>query len=262
VALRKRVAELEGQLRAAPTAVRGPDAKVVIAATAEAYRKGYEEGIQSYGMAFEAARATLAQKVYDTITNASLGAPKAPKRRATIKPPSKAPPERIPERQTIAKPTDGNLSGPELRILKSLQFWKSIGHDEPTRCQVALVAGYSPNTSSFKNALSSLRTAGAADSPRPGTVSMTAVSDEAAMDPTAARATILSVLDGPNNRIIEAFVGKATAISRDNVAEGSGYSPNTSSFKNAVSRLSTLGIIHRPSAGMLALSDWAREILT
>jgi hypothetical protein len=260
--LKRRVAELEVQLRAKPTALRAPDTKAIIAATAEAYRKGYDDGIGAYRMSFAAVRATLAQRVFDTITRASLSAPKAPKRPTPTKLPPEALSERPPAQKTVIRPGEVSLSGPERRILKSLQFWKSIGHAEPTRHQVALVAGYSPNTSSFKNALGSLRTAGATDSPRPGRVSLTATVDEDVMDLTAARGTMLSVLDGPHNRIIEAFNADAAAISRDKVAEGSGYSPNTSSFKNAVGRLSTLGILTRPSMGMLALSDWAREVLS
>lgn len=260
VALKKRIADLERAVANASSPTASPRAADVKAA----FAKGFEAGVDSSGMGFNMLRASLAQKVFDLIAGTNLAAPKPPKHADIIQASAKAAePARISQRQVVGSARrDGSRSGPERRILNSLQFWNSIGHDAPTRHQVALVAGYSPNTSSFKNALSALRTAGAVNSQRPGHVNLTAAPDGAAMDSTTARDTMLSVLGSPHKRIIAAFGNGRNSVSRDEVAEGSGYSPNTSSFKNAVSKLSTLGILTRPSSGMLALSDWATELLT
>jgi hypothetical protein len=157
--------------------------------------------------------------------------------------------------------TSGELTGPACRIIDSLTFWHSIGHSSPTRQQVALVAGYSHHTTSFKNALSELRVAGYVLSGS-GSVSLVASVDGKPMDADSAKNKILSVLDGPNIKVVNAFDGTETALSRDVLAEKSGYAPSTSSFKNAVSRLSVLGIVLRHSAGKLQLSPWAAELLS
>lgn len=155
---------------------------------------------------------------------------------------------------------NGDFTGPAYRIIEALIFWNSIGYSSPSRQQVALVAGYSHHTSSFKNALSELRVSGHITAGN-GSVSLAEPAGAEAMDTHSAKNKILSVLDGPNIKVLSAFEGTVGALPRDIVAEKSGYAPSTSSFKNAVSRLSVLGIVCRHSAGNLQLSPWASELL-
>ena len=80
------------------------------------------------------------------------------------------------------------------------------------------------------------------------------------MDASAAASTVQSVLDGPRRRILAAFTDN-DAISREMVAERSGYAMSTSSFKNALGSLVTLGMLTKPSPGMVDLAAWVRELL-
>ena len=80
LALRKRIADLEAQLRAKPSAATASlDTKALATANAEAYRRGFDAGVEAYGMDFAATRATLASKVFDLINTAKLDKPKPPK---------------------------------------------------------------------------------------------------------------------------------------------------------------------------------------
>ena len=72
---------------------------------------------------------------------------------------------------------------------------------------------------------------------------------------------LFSILTGPQQKIIAAFNGH-DAVSCADVAQASGYEAGGGSFRNNVSRLNVLGILHRPSSGMLALTDWAVEVLS
>ena len=47
-------------------------------------------------------------------------------------------------------------------------------------------------------------------------------------------------------------------MTREEVAQASGYEAGGGSFQNTISRLN---VFTRPPAGILTLSDWAREIL-
>src|SRR5690606_37533419 len=76
-------------------------------------------------------------------------------------------------RAAVAPPSaagrgDGNYSGPQMRVLRSLAMWRALGHEQPTKEMVGTVAGYSPTSGGYANLLSSLRTAGAVEYPSPG----------------------------------------------------------------------------------------------
>ena len=85
LALRKRIAELEAQLRAKPSATTAsPNTKALAAANAEAYRNGFDAGVEAYSMNFEAIRATLASEAFQLISTVKLNKPKPTKASAKI----------------------------------------------------------------------------------------------------------------------------------------------------------------------------------
>jgi uncharacterized protein len=258
-ALRKRVAELESQLRAKHAAP-PPDSKASAAATAEAYRNGFAACVEAYETRFEAARATLASKVSDLIGSMTLPKPKAAKAPAlpSVQPGTIAV---RPPAPTELRADDGSLSAPQRRIIGSLQFWKSIGHDTPSREQVAAVAGYSPSSGNFQNMLGGMRTARVIDYPAQGRV-RALVEHGDAMTAEEARAKMQSVLSSTQLRLVEACAAGDDQMSREELGQRSGYSASSGNFQNMVGSLCTLGIFTRPAQGMIALSDWARELLT
>jgi hypothetical protein len=76
-----------------------------------------------------------------------------------------------------------------------------------------------------------------------------------------AKSTMLSILGGPEKRIISAFDGSEESGSRADIAAKAGYEPIGGAFGNPVGRLCTLGILEKPNPGMLKLSDWAAQLL-
>lgn len=170
------------------------------------------------------------------------------------------------DRQHIAKQyavkpvqANGEWTGPQRRILNSLAFWHGIGHAAPSREQVALVAGYSPNGSAFTNPLGALRAAGQIEYPSPGTVKALVSTGDDIPDGNQAAATLRNVLTGPQWRIVEAAL-KGDAH-REKIAERAGYSPDGSAFTNPLGSLRSLGLIEYPQVGHVALTEWATELL-
>ena len=259
-ALKKRIAELEKQLHA--TVPAATETKAITAATAEAYRSGYDEAAKDYTTSFETIRAAVAQKTFDLITAARLPTPKHVKRAPTADIQVKAKLIPPPVRQAPHVASDGGMTGPEQRILRSLQFWKSIGHDTPTKAQVAAVAGYAPIGGAFTAPMGKLRSNGMIDYPSAGMVRMANGDGGEPMSMDAAKAMMISVLDGPERRIIDAFAGNEEPMTRADIAAGSGYEPVGGAFTAPVGCLCKLGILEKPAPAMLKLSSWASELLT
>lgn len=153
---------------------------------------------------------------------------------------------------------NGQFTGPQHRVLRSLAMWKALGHDAPSREMVAAASGYSPSSGGFNNLLGSLATAGAIGKPMPGHVSL--LVDEAAMTPDQGRDMLLGYLSNPQRKLVDALNGAGT-MSRDDLGHATGYSASSGGFNNLIGSLSTLGLIVKPAAGHVALSDWAQELL-
>jgi hypothetical protein len=78
-------------------------------------------------------------------------------------------------------------------------------------------------------------------------------------DLAEAKNKFLSVLGGAQRRVVDAF-GNAS-MSKEEIAENSGYSITSSGFEKTVSQLSSINVVVREGGGVLPLSDWARELL-
>lgn len=171
--------------------------------------------------------------------------------------PAPRPTTRAPAAQSQA--ADG-LPTPHRRVLASLSFWASVGHEAPTREQVAGVAGYSPGSGGYNNILGALSTAGMIDKPQAGRVALAAGAPSIPMDADEAKAKLLSVLTGPEKKVVDSMAG-GEAMTRDEVAEASGYSAGSGGFNNIIGHLNTLCVLTKPGQGTVQLSDWAREVL-
>jgi hypothetical protein len=156
----------------------------------------------------------------------------------------------------------GDLPKPQRKILASLAFWRSVDHAAPTRPMVAAVAGYSPGSGGFNNLIGAMRTAGLIDIPGAGNVALTDdgfARTNGGMSVEEARDFVLSVLSGPQRRLLEAATDTAD-ITRDELAERTGYSANSGGFNNLIGALCTLDIFEKPRPGSVALSEWARRV--
>lgn len=122
--------------------------------------------------------------------------------------------------------------------------------------------GYSPLGGAFGNPIGKLKSNGIIDYPSPGLVRLVNGHCEDVITTADAKNMMLSILGGPEKRIINAFEGSNDNMSRADVAAGAGYNPVGGAFGNPVGRLCTLGILEKPNSGMLKLSSWALEILS
>lgn len=254
LALKRRIAELEKQLREKPTADVNPKA------TETALQSAYQQGVDAWGIAFESWQATIAQKVFQLISAGQLefkGAKKV----------SKTQPARLlsnPTSNSAPKPIahsehGGDLGRAEQRVVDSIGFWKSIGTSEPTKPQVAAVSGYSVRSSGFEKTLSILSTKGIISRTASG---LSLSNGHAANTPDLADAKnkFLSVLGGAQRRVLDAF--EDGPLSKDEIAERSGYSVTSSGFEKTLSQLSTINVVIREGGGVLRLSEWAQELLS
>jgi hypothetical protein len=83
-----------------------------------------------------------------------------------------ATPEPIAPRVEPVETSSSKITGPMQRMLDALAWWQAAGIMQPTRAQLALLAGYSPRSSAFSNPLGALRSAGLIDYPMPGSVAL------------------------------------------------------------------------------------------
>jgi Mn-dependent DtxR family transcriptional regulator len=72
-------------------------------------------------------------------------------------------------------------------LLEALAWWAAMGHQEPTRTQLAAKAGWTPKGSNLRNRLSELSQLSLVEYPRAGTVRLTPAGAAAAPEPTPAR---------------------------------------------------------------------------
>ncbi len=151
------------------------------------------------------------------------------------------------------------LPGPQQRILDAIAWWGRVGVDQPSRVQVAVVAGYSPYGGAFQNPLGTLRTAGLIDYPQTGIVALTAAGVRHARWPEAIGATadlhakVMAILDGPRRRILQPLLDAyPRALTREALAAAAGYEPSGGAFQNPLGALRSLGLIDYPERGKVA----------
>lgn len=152
------------------------------------------------------------------------------------------------------------INEPSNRVKNAVGFWASIQRQAPTRAQVAAVAGYKAGSGNFNNILSKLRTQGMIDVPEPGRLNITAAAEYKKLSREEARTMFLKTMTAPQQKILNALVG-FTDCYRDEIAKTVGYAPKSGNYNNLISSLCTLEALEKPRAGVIRLSDWARDLL-
>lgn len=159
--------------------------------------------------------------------------------------------------RSMAHP-DG-YSRPQRKVLRALSMWRALGHEAPSRAMVAAASGYSVSSGGFNNLLGSLTTMKAISIPHPGHLRIEI--DEDAVTKDEGRDMLLAHLSNPQRKLVGALKGAFSGLTRDNLGEATGYSSSSGGFNNLIGSLSTLGIVVKPAPGVVALSDWAQELL-
>jgi hypothetical protein len=259
-ALKAEISALKRELVAkAPAAVPAVDPKAV----ESAYQNGLAEGLARGENRAKAALAAVESRLKDALVVAG----------ASIESLDSPMPAALPRRQVAAQPVKTNgharptpvappadgLTAPQRRVMTSLAFWKSIGHESPTREQVAAVAGYRPGSGNFNNIIGGLSTMGQTIVPAPGRLALNVEFEPLSMD--EARDKLWSVFENPQRKLVEAAKEADGDLSREELAMNAGYAPGSGNFNNIAGKLSSMDVLQRTGTGRVALSDWAREVL-
>lgn len=153
---------------------------------------------------------------------------------------------------------DPELTGPQRKILGALAKLEALGLVRPDKSQVGAFSGYSPKSSTFRTYMGQLSTADLVTYPSPGLVSLTDAGRKAAgrveTPPTLEdlHAAWFGILDGPRGKLLtEVIRAHPRALTNEKLAERSGYSAASSTFRTYRGTLSSLGLIEYPEPGVV-----------
>lgn len=150
---------------------------------------------------------------------------------------------------------NGDLTGPEQRILDALAWLETVGQREAEQAAVAFLAGYTVGGGAFNNPRGALRGKGllAYVGDR---LALTDAGRAAAHYPAEALSAeelqrrVLERLPGPEAKILrEAIREYPEDLSNEDLARRAGYEPGGGAFNHPRGRLRSLGLIEYPERG-------------
>jgi hypothetical protein len=242
-ALRARVQQLERELAQANAAQPEPVEVPVEVPTLPA---GFQEALEAITVAVDALRRV--SELPERPTPAPTPAPAPVMRLVPAPAPRPAPVQMNGE-------TDPTLGKAHRAVLTVLATYGT----RPVS-SVAILSGYSANGGGFRNALSALRTAGYIEGRGDLTITDAGRAAVGPVDPLPVGADLREhwkarpELGRAHGAIIDVLATAHPApVPVPVVAEQTGYSPDGGGFRNALSRLRTLGLIH--GRGEVTLSD-------
>ncbi|HXG59180.1 MAG TPA: DUF87 domain-containing protein [Thermoanaerobaculia bacterium] len=280
--LKKRIAELERELKKKPAAAPVPaDASRVRAEVKREIRAEWEPLLKERDTAIRDLQAKQvrigrllekAQSLHEEIARelgkelpklsavpATESVPAVPRREMPTASTRKATTPRPPRPSGEAS----DLTGPEQRILDAIAWMESIGVAEPEQTAVAFLAGYTIGGGAFNNPRGALRTKGLIDY-RGQRIVLTDAGRALANWPDQTLTTdelqrrVLERLPGPEQKILRVlFEVYPDSIENDELARRAGYEPGGGAFNNPRGRLRSLGLIEYPERGRVV----ARSIL-
>jgi hypothetical protein len=159
---------------------------------------------------------------------------------------------------------EAGLSGPEQRVLNALAFWEAVEITDPADAAVALVAGYTPGSSSYEKPRGALKKRGLITFPDPSTDKRSLTEDgrKLAAPPPAEEVSwaklherIRKVLDGPQVKLLDELIKVyPSALSNDDLATAAGYAPGSSSYEKPRGALRKYGLAEFRAGGVAATS--------
>lgn len=154
---------------------------------------------------------------------------------------------------------DGSLSGPQRQLLQALAWWAKMGHQNPTRVQVAVIAGWRVTSGHLKNVAGSLRSLGLIEYPSDGAITLTVTGAAAAPAPDTSATledSVRAILTGPQRIVFDNLPKTGTAIAREEIANRCGWEPTSGHVKNVLGSMRSLEVIDYPSQGLVARAEW------
>ncbi len=264
--LRRRIVELEKQLRARPTTVPTPVEKIV-----EKPVPVFQEGqLDQLSVVTKALAETGAQlqsismdirQALDAAT-AAARAKAVPVPRPTSRPIPSAKPVAAPTRAHATEPENSDLTRPQQAILDALATFEQLGIRQPHKSNVAVFANQSPKSSGFTNNLGRLRSLGYIDYPGSGLVALTnAGREQPNVEMNVGTLEDLhqawfTKLSRPKVAILQALIAVYPgALEKGQLAEQAGQGPTSSGYTNNLGSLRSLGLISYPRSGMVAATE-------
>lgn len=148
------------------------------------------------------------------------------------------------------------LGGPHKRILKALAELRSIGKDQPPTEMIAAWAGYRHGGGGFNNPIGNLRTWGLVDGTSLTEEGLKISGIMPTPDQEEVHRRIRNILDGPERKILDVLLQlHGESISKEELAEKSGYTFGGGGFNNPLGRLRTAGFVEYSGQGAKAC-DW------
>lgn len=257
--LRKRIAELERQLREKPAATAG---RVEVPVLTDKQIERLERALTRMHEAAEKHGQAMSLLWKDQLEQA--GALLNALRSVSPKPvpvprPQIAAPRAAPSQVTMRQ-VEG-ITGPMQRILDAIAWMESIGVTEPEQTAVAFLAGYTVGGGAYNNPRGALRTMGLIDY-RGSRLVLTDAGRSVANVPDSALTNdelhrkVMERLPGPEQKILRVLLSVyPDAMGNDDLARAAGYEPGGGAYNNPRGRLRTFGLVDYPERGMVRASD-------
>lgn len=261
--LRRRIAELERQLRAKPAVSQAPDPKEIeervkaeVENAVSAMRSHVEDAVRER---MHACAAALTEQIDEFNKHAENA-------RDLIRPMTSQEQQKYltgngaKSQAAYAPPVTtapGSLSAPEQRILDAIAWLEDIGVAPAKQPAVAFLAGYTYGAGSYNNARGRLNQGGMVAYLAGNRIQLTNKGRAHANSPgrpgsnEELHARIMAKLPGPEQRLLDPLL-KAwpRTLGNATLAERSGYTAGAGSFNNARGRLRSLGLIDYPQPGV------------
>jgi uncharacterized protein len=144
---------------------------------------------------------------------------------------------------------DGELTGPEQRILNAIAWLNSIGVDEPEQTAVAFLAGYTIGGGAWGNPRGKLNSRGFVEYLPGDRIRLTdegrsfAQSPDVPLDAEELQRRVLERLPGPESKILRVLIENPEGLPNEELAEKSGYAAGGGAYGNPRGRLRSLGLI-------------------
>jgi hypothetical protein len=273
-ALRAEIATLKSDKARLERALPDVANDVAVAVDAAGYKRGFkagfDEAVNQAGNQFsaiktmaeqralEGARAVLAFEPQFVISKEYIPSGSPPAHRPAHTPTRTPTPAPAARKSSPAASGDGTLTNPQRQLLKALAWWQRMGHDNPSRPQVAAIAGWKVTAGHLRNVVGSLNANGMTVSSN-GHIALTETGIAAAPEPDMGMTLIdglRGVLTNPQKQIFECLLAKRRAMARADLAESVGWDANAGHLRNVIGSMRTLEIIDYPSGGFVELQPW------
>lgn len=240
------------------------------------WTRGREEGSrEGFSKGWEAARRTILN-VADSLVAAATDFPKKVRALSVELPKTPpAPPKKestsVEQRAPKPRPALSDANGTSEDLGRGAPFkliTVLVQHGKAmSRSKAAFLAGISPTTGTFRNALSKLRLEGLMEDAGNGTIIATKDAQArfgGTVAPLPAGTGLLDYWrdkfgDGAPGKLFTVLVDAGGPLSRDEAADRAGILPTTGTFRNALSTLRTAGVLQDHQNKQIAISE---ELIT